>query len=110
MSPQTREAVLKAAREMGFEPNPHAQSLRNGGCANTVGLLSDLDLGVATQTLSEIRHRLDERRFKIDDHILPIYVQQVKASQTEVLRRMCRQNPQAILFPRKSLEPGVAGF
>lgn len=107
MSAQTRESVLKAAHEMGFDPNPHAQRLRSGGCANTVGLLSDLDLGVATLTLWEIRHRLEECGFKIDDHILPLYVQQVKASQAEVLRRMCRQNPQAILFPRKSLEPSV---
>jgi LacI family repressor for deo operon, udp, cdd, tsx, nupC, and nupG len=110
MSAQTREAVLEAAHELGFEPNPHAQRLRSGGCANTVGLLSDLDLGVATLTLWEIRHRLNERGFKIDDHILPLYVEQVKASQTEVLRRMCRQNPQAILFPRKSLEPSLSGI
>lgn len=30
MSAQTREAVLTKARELGFEPNPHAQRLRNG--------------------------------------------------------------------------------
>src|SRR4028119_1958972 len=85
MSEQTRQTVLKAARELGFEPNPHAQRLRSGGCANTVGLLSDLDLGVVTLTLWEIRHRLDERGFKIDDHIFPLFVQQVERSQTEVL-------------------------
>lgn len=105
MSEQTRETVLKAARELGFEPNPHAQRLRNGGCANTVGLLSDLDLGVATLTLVEIRYRLDERGFAVDDHLLPLYVQQVETRQTGVLRRMCRQNPQAILFPHTGLEP-----
>jgi LacI family transcriptional regulator/LacI family purine nucleotide synthesis repressor len=107
MSVQTREAVLKTAREMGFEPNPHAQRLRNGGCTNTVGLLGNLDLGVATMTLWEIRHRLDERGFKIDDHILPLWVKDVNTHQTEVLRSMCRHNPQAILFPYMGLEPGV---
>jgi DNA-binding LacI/PurR family transcriptional regulator len=107
MSAQTREIVLKTAHEMGFEPNPHAQRLRKGGCTKTVGLLSDLDLGVATRTLWEIRHRLDERGFKIDDHILPLYVKDVDRRQTEVLRSMCRQNPRAILFPYTGLEPGV---
>jgi len=105
MSVLTRETVLKAAHELGFEPNPHAQRLRNGSCANTVGLLSDLDLGVATLTLSQIRCRLDERGFVVDDHLLPIYVQQVETRQTEVLRAMCRHNPQAILFANTGLEP-----
>jgi DNA-binding LacI/PurR family transcriptional regulator len=107
MSAKTREVVLKAAREMGFEPNPHAQRLRNGGCTNTVGLLSDLDLGVATMTLWEIRHRLDERDFHVDDHILPLYLQNLDTHQSKVLRSMCRQNPQAILFPYIGLEPSV---
>jgi DNA-binding LacI/PurR family transcriptional regulator len=110
MSAQTREAVLKAAHDLGFEPNPHAQRLRNGRCANTIGLLSDMDLGVATLTSWEIRHRLDERGFHIDDHVLPLYVHQVETSQAEVLRRICRQNPQAILFSRKSLEPTVCNI
>jgi DNA-binding LacI/PurR family transcriptional regulator len=107
MSDQTRETVLKAAREMGFQPNPHAQRLRSGGCTNTVGLLSDLDLGVATMTLWEIRHRLDERGFQVDDHILPLYLRDVDTCQSEVLRSMCRHNPQAILFPYIGLEPSV---
>jgi DNA-binding LacI/PurR family transcriptional regulator len=105
MSTQTKETVLTAARELGFEPNPHAQRLRNGGCANTVGLLSDMDLGVASLTQSEICHRLDERGFQVDDHVLPLYMQQVETRQTEVLRKMCRQNPQAILFAKMGLEP-----
>jgi LacI family transcriptional regulator len=107
MTAQTREVVLKTAREMGFEPNPHAQRLRNGRCINTVGLLSDLDLGVATMTSWEIRHRLDECGFQVDDHILPRYMKDVNTRQTEVLRSMCRHNPQAILFPYIGLEPSV---
>jgi DNA-binding LacI/PurR family transcriptional regulator len=107
MSAQTRETVLKAARELGFEPNPHAQRLRNGGCANTIGVLSDLDLGVAALTAIEIHYRLDERGFTVDDHILPLYVKQVESRQTEVLRAMCRQNPQAILFSNAGLEPSA---
>jgi LacI family repressor for deo operon, udp, cdd, tsx, nupC, and nupG len=105
MSEQTRETVLTTARELGFEPNPHAQRLRNGGCANTVGLLSETDLGIATMMLSEVRHRLDERGFAIDDHLTSRYLQQAATRQTEVLRRICRQNPQAILFPNGGLEP-----
>ena len=107
MSDQTRETVLMTARELGFEPNPHAQRLRHGGCANTIGLLSDLDMGVATLTHSEICHRLDERGFQVDDHVLPLYLHQVAARQSEVLRQMCRQNPQAILFARTGLEPSA---
>jgi DNA-binding LacI/PurR family transcriptional regulator len=105
MSEQTRETVLTKARELGFEPNPHAQRLRHGGCANTIGLISDLDMGVAALTHSAICHRLDERGFQIHTHMLPVYVHQVEAQQTEVLREMCRQNPQAILFARAGLEP-----
>jgi DNA-binding LacI/PurR family transcriptional regulator len=66
-----------------------------------------MDLGVATLTMWEIHHRLDERGFQIDDHILPVYVQHVDTRQSEVLRRMCRQNPQAILFPHTGLDPSV---
>ena len=105
MSEQTRESVLATARELGFEPNPHAQRLRTGGCANTIGMLSSMDLGVAALTMSALRHRLDERGFQVDDHLLPLYLHQVETSQTEVLRRMCRQNPQAILFANAGLEP-----
>ncbi|HEX9996193.1 MAG TPA: LacI family DNA-binding transcriptional regulator [Abditibacterium sp.] len=105
MSDQTRETVLTTARELGFEPNPHAQRLRNGGCANTIGLLSDLDLGVATLMQSAICRRLSERGFQVDDHVLPLYIQELETRQTEVLRQVCRQNPQAILFSKIGLEP-----
>lgn len=107
MSVHTREAVLSTARDLGFELNPHAQRLRAGGCSNTIGLLSENDLGVATLTTSELRFRLDERGFQVDDHLIPLYLQQVETRQTELLRQMCRQNPRAILFSNVGLEPGA---
>jgi DNA-binding LacI/PurR family transcriptional regulator len=40
----------------------------------------------------------------MDDHVMPLYLHEIKTRQTQVLRRMCRQNPQAILFARAGLE------
>ncbi len=36
----TREAVVEAARRLGYQPNPHAQRLANGRCHDTIELLS----------------------------------------------------------------------
>ena len=38
ISPAMRRAVLRAAKEMGYRPNSHAQRLARGGCDNTVGI------------------------------------------------------------------------
>jgi transcriptional regulator with XRE-family HTH domain len=110
MSVQTREAVLKAAHELGFEPNPHAQRLRNGGCANTVGLLSDMDLGVATLTSWEIRHRLDERNFTIDDHILPIYVHRWKRAKPKFYGTCVDRTLRPFYFLMKIWTPASPGI
>ena len=107
MSNQTRELVLAKARELGFEPNPHAQRLRNGGLTNTIGMLSNIDMGVAALTMLALRRHLDKRGFDIDDHLLPLYHKEVETRQTEVLSQICRQNPQGILFAYEGLEPSA---
>lgn len=38
INPRTREAVLKTARELDYQPNPHAQSLVNSK-TNTIGII-----------------------------------------------------------------------
>jgi LacI family transcriptional regulator len=39
ISPETHERVLRAIRELGYQPDARAQSLRSGGTTNTIGLL-----------------------------------------------------------------------
>ena len=49
ISPVTREAVFKAAEELGYQPDLYAQRLRQGRAHNTIGLFSIRDLGVLAQ-------------------------------------------------------------
>ena len=58
---QRRESVLRMARELGYEPDPHAQRLRTGRSTNSVVLFSSfMERGVSTATLQstlDLLHR-----------------------------------------------------
>ncbi|HEX8552335.1 MAG TPA: LacI family DNA-binding transcriptional regulator, partial [Abditibacteriaceae bacterium] len=103
-SPKTKDAIFKAAHELGYVPNPHAQRLANGGCDKTIGLLWDIDLGVSTEQISFIQHRLDEAGFVGELHITPSYVSNVARQQAQVVSTLCRQEPRAIIVRTFELE------
>src|SRR4028119_2164882 len=60
VSAHTREAVLKAAKKLGFQPNLSARNLAHGRDPNAVALIPARDLGVLTEQAFLIEHRLDE--------------------------------------------------
>jgi DNA-binding LacI/PurR family transcriptional regulator len=107
MSEATRNKVLAAAQEMGFRPDPHAQRLSTGRFDNTVALLMQSDLGVATQTMWKLQSLLSERRFEVHDRMLPVYVENMEAQQTTTLQQIGLQNPQAILCQNFDLQSGA---
>ncbi|HEX8834765.1 MAG TPA: LacI family DNA-binding transcriptional regulator, partial [Abditibacteriaceae bacterium] len=103
-SPKTKEAILRAARELGYVPNPHAQRLANGGCDKTIALLWVIDLGISTEQANFIAHRLDEAGFLCDWHVTPTYVSDSAHQQAEVVGMLCRQEPRAIICRSHQLE------
>lgn len=103
---ETRERIAQAARELGYEPNLHAQRLVKGGCPNTIALLPTfLDVGPHTRQLLLIQSLLSEQGFSV-----PIYARSTHShgeELTELLNSVCQQEPRAIvtgLFHREASE------
>ena len=70
VTPETREAVLEAARTLGYEPNPLAQRLSNGGSSNLIGLFCEhLEWSAGTLKLQIIQDMLARRGFEV-----PVYI------------------------------------
>jgi LacI family transcriptional regulator len=97
MSQKTRDAALKAAHELGFQPDLHAQKLAQGRSQNTIALLTDSDLGVLTQQAFFIDHRLDEMGFEVDLHNVPNHVNRFEERQIAFVNKLRRQRPGAII-------------
>jgi len=102
LTPETREAVLRAARELSFEPNPHALRLSNGRSENLVGLFSrHLDLGVGAEKLMLIQQGLGALGYRV-----PIYTGgyevngvgvSTEAGDAALLADLRRQQPRALI-------------
>lgn len=97
ISPQTRDAALKAAQELGFQPDLHAQHLAQGRNHNIIALLPDNDLGVLTQQAFFIEHRLDEMNFEVQIHNVPRWVNHFEERQVGLVNKVRRQRPGAII-------------
>lgn len=55
------DAVWRVARELDYQPNPHAQRLASGRCNGMVPLFSlYLDLGVGAQKIQTVQSLLSE--------------------------------------------------
>jgi DNA-binding LacI/PurR family transcriptional regulator len=106
MSPQTRDAALKAAQELGFQPDLRAQHLAQGRNHNIIALLPDNDLGVLTQQAIFIEHRLDELNFEIQIHNVPRWVNHFEERQVALVNKVRRQRPGAIIA-NSAVVPGV---
>jgi LacI family purine nucleotide synthesis repressor len=103
-SEQTFLAITRAAQELGYVPNPHAQRLANGGCEKTISLVWGIDLGVSTEQANFIQHRLDESGFTVELHAIPTYLSDVATKQAQMLSTLCRQRPRAIICRARELE------
>jgi LacI family transcriptional regulator len=87
----TRLAVLKAARELGFQADVTAQRLATGRSESLVGLFApSLDLGVVTRKLQLMQMALAERGFDASIHACS------SDRQAKTLLSLCRQKPAAI--------------
>lgn len=107
LSPATREHVLRAARQLGFEPNVHAQRLSNGHSHDMICLFSlYLDLGVGAQKMQVIQTLLSQ-----SGHQVPIYTcgynHQDEALQKSLMFGLRRQRPRAVICNTQDLGEGA---
>jgi LacI family transcriptional regulator len=102
VSPRTREHVLEIASRLGYQANPHAQRLANGGVDNMVAILVGIDLGVATLRLWQIQARLNEKDYITDVHLLPSWVADQEKRQILILRDLRRLNQRRLFHNRRA--------
>jgi DNA-binding LacI/PurR family transcriptional regulator len=115
ISAETRQQVLSAAHELGYEPNPIAQRLASGNGASMVCIFSGvLDVGLATEKILLIQKALAARSLEV-----PIYTcyDPVSAgnkndlgdgrSQAAQVRQLCRQRPRAVICAAQRVHPAV---
>lgn len=106
ISPQTREKVLQSARELGYQPNPHAQRLAGARALNTVGLFSlGLDYGVTTEKIKIIQQLLPEQGFHVPLYAYSSYNSVTAVKQVEMMSSLRQQQPRAIICATRGLEP-----
>jgi DNA-binding LacI/PurR family transcriptional regulator len=95
ISEKTRLAVLRAADELGFEPNPHARLLVNGRCDSTIGLFSmDFDLSVGARKIKNIQRALVREGLHV-----PVYLGSygTESDKVALLKLLRQQKPRAIV-------------
>lgn len=103
IAPGTKAAVLEAARELGFEPNHHAQRLASGP-SDTIGMFSpDLDLGVGTRKMQAIQQLLGARGYRVPIHAYGYSYTGDDVNHSDLLRDLCRQRPRAIVCNTNNL-------
>jgi LacI family transcriptional regulator len=108
VSAATRQKVLAAARELGYEPNPLAQRLAHGHRNATIGIFSGvLDVGLATEKILLIQRALSERAFEVPIYTCFDAAGDASKSQAAQIRQLCRQRPRAIVCATQMLERAV---
>jgi DNA-binding LacI/PurR family transcriptional regulator len=106
LTAEKREAVLQVARDLGYEPNLHAQRLANGGCHKTISLICrDVDIGVGTRKINRIQQLLAEQGYEVPIHACGFYGGGEAEMQAALLRDLCRQRPRAIVCAAFGLHP-----
>ena len=104
VAPETREAVLRAAQELGFRADPTAQSLASGRRSTLVGLFAhSLDLGTATLKLQCLQKNLNEKGYDAPIHACGSGVGDADL-QAQALSNLCRQRPAALICSTTGLQ------
>ncbi len=106
LAAKTREAVLQAARELGYESNYFAQNLKIA-FRDVVALCAGIDLGVGTVKIWEIQHRLDQAGHAVEIYTAPTFVSDESRKQLEMLQMIRRLKPRAIICEIASLRAGL---
>lgn len=110
VSAATRERIMAAARELGYEPNPLAQRLAQGGSKTLVCLCSSsLDVGLTTEKILLIQKELNDRGLEVPIYAFPEPANGNGTSHAAQVRHICRQQPQAIVCAAQMLDPSVFG-
>jgi DNA-binding LacI/PurR family transcriptional regulator len=101
-----RETILRAAQELDYQPNPHAQRLANGRCHNTISLLSlMLDMGVGTSKIQMIQGLLHERGYSAPIHAYGLIAENTLADRSSLLGELRLQKPRAIVCYASGMRP-----
>jgi DNA-binding LacI/PurR family transcriptional regulator len=96
LAPARREAVLKAARELGYQPNPLAQRLAQGRDNKTIALfLPGLDAGATIYKVQHIQTLLNERGYRVQLHSRPY--QKPEQDDDELMRVIRMEKPRALI-------------
>ncbi len=104
VAPETREAVMRAAQELGFRADPTAQTLASGRRSTLVGLFAhSFDLGTATLKLQRLQKNLNEKGYDAPIHACGSSVGDADL-QAQALSNLCRQRPAAIICNTNSLQ------
>lgn len=108
LAAKTRDHIIAAAREMGYEPNPLAQRLANGNRNQAVCIVSgNLDMGLATEKILLIQRELAGYSLEIPIYTCPESVNPDSRSQADQVRQICRHRPRAIICAAQMISAGV---
>ena len=106
VSEATRQNVLDAVQRLGYQPNPHAQSLSNGRAHNTIGLFNLwFDFGVGTQKIQFIQSALNQRGFDVPIFGIGLHDVYNEEVQTQAIASLRRQKPRGLVCFTRSLHP-----
>lgn len=106
IAPERRDAVRRAAIELGYRPNPNAQRLVHQLQDNTVALVTSyLDLDVRTQKLQLLQRILSERGYNASIHALGDVISSVSEDPEVVIRNLRRLRPLGIVCNQWELNP-----
>ena len=98
ISPATRALVLETAKQLSYNPNPHALRLANGRCQNLIGLYSlNLELGPGTSKIKLIQRRLTDLGYDVPIYSYGSYGGGEMVNELALMRALCSQRPRAII-------------
>lgn len=102
VSQATRERILKAAAELNYVPDSHAQRLAGGRDRRLLALLiPEMDFDVATRKSKAIQTALSEQGFNVPLHALEEFS---TIRHQEFIADLRRQRPRAIICHTRGLQ------
>jgi LacI family transcriptional regulator len=107
ISEETREIVLRAAKELNFEPNAIAQQLSSGQNPRSISLYSTyLSVGVDTLIVKRLQSLLQGRGYEVSFNSYGLFSSD-PAVQSAAVRSLRRQRPRTIICASSDLPASV---
>lgn len=101
ISDVTRQAILQKAQQMGYSPNPSAQSLRLRRSSNVGLILPEIMNRLYLGLIEKLERALQRHGFRL---LVRFTQTKEPESEKEALISMCQANVEAIVFiPRKDM-------